>query len=134
MSRIFWRPSTPDWFEETDGRRVRHMIVKRCCNGCQRELGDATEVELDTAVNGWPLPDVRVECGCWTTREIDRLLFERDRARAICVRMEQELAQVNTYLAEFASDALLMDMDGAIELNAWPAADALVDWVGRDVL
>jgi hypothetical protein len=38
--------------------------VQRACNGCQRPLGDATDVELDAAMNGEPLPDVRGECGC----------------------------------------------------------------------
>lgn len=42
------------------GTRLR---VKRCCNGCGRELGDAHEVELEAAVAGRPLPDVRDECG-----------------------------------------------------------------------
>jgi hypothetical protein len=40
--------------------------VQRSCNGCQKSLGDAYEAELDAAVDGRRLPDVRLECGCWT--------------------------------------------------------------------
>ncbi len=40
------------------------ITVQRCCNGCGRSLGDATDDELNAAVAGAPLPDVRDECGC----------------------------------------------------------------------
>lgn len=43
--------------------------VKRACNGCGRVLGDATNAEMDCAVNGQPLIDVSAECGC---RAVDR--------------------------------------------------------------
>ncbi len=55
------RPSTPPQ-TRPDGRTV--ITVHRCCNGCSRDLGDATKEELDHAVAGLPLPDVRGECGC----------------------------------------------------------------------
>lgn len=55
------RPSTPDETLPDGSRRCR---VKRCCNGCGRVLGDVTEAEIDAAVAGIPLPDVRDECGC----------------------------------------------------------------------
>ena len=59
------RPSTPDErYQDEDGHWVTRFTVKRCCNGCSRDLGDATEHELDCAVDGLPLPDVREECGC----------------------------------------------------------------------
>jgi hypothetical protein len=45
-----------------DGSRT--ITVGRCCNGCYRAIGDATDEELDAAVRGLPLPDVRDECGC----------------------------------------------------------------------
>lgn len=54
------RPSTPPRVDE-DG--IRHITVKRCCNGCGRELGDATQEELEAAIFG-PLPSVIDECGC----------------------------------------------------------------------
>lgn len=45
------------------GSRIR---VQRSCNGCSKTLGDANAAELQAAVGGRPLPDVRLECGCWT--------------------------------------------------------------------
>lgn len=45
------------------------ITVKRCCNGCGDEIGDATEFELESAMCGLPLPDVRQECGCWSPAE-----------------------------------------------------------------
>lgn len=54
------RPSTPPRRTET-GSTI--LTVKRVCP-CGRELGDATDAELDAAVDGRPLPDVRDECGC----------------------------------------------------------------------
>lgn len=36
--------------------------VKRACNGCGNTLGDATDAELDAAMAGRELPDVRGEC------------------------------------------------------------------------
>lgn len=38
--------------------------VQRACNGCGRDIGDATANELDAAIDGATLPDVRDECGC----------------------------------------------------------------------
>lgn len=52
------RPYTPD---RDLGGGKRRLHVKRCCNGCGKELGDAHDDEL----TGGPLPDVRLECGCW---------------------------------------------------------------------
>lgn len=43
------------------GSRVK---VHRCCDGCNRDLGDATPAELEAAVAGQPLPSVIDECGC----------------------------------------------------------------------
>lgn len=40
------------------------VTVQRCCNGCGRPIGDVTEAEVDCAIAGLPLPDVRAECGC----------------------------------------------------------------------
>ena len=67
VTRIEWRyldtytrPST-DVMQLHDGSR--RVTVKRCCNGCGRELGDATEAELERAMRGAILLDVRDECG-----------------------------------------------------------------------
>lgn len=57
------RPWTPDYI---DLGGATHVRVKRACNGCGDRLGDATLDELDAAVDGLPLPDVRIECGCWS--------------------------------------------------------------------
>ena len=38
--------------------------VQRACNGCGRGIGDVTANELDAAIDGATLPDVRDECGC----------------------------------------------------------------------
>jgi hypothetical protein len=50
---------------------MRTIHVKRCCNGCGREIGDVTEAEMDAAVTGMPLPDVRDECGCGDGERLD---------------------------------------------------------------
>lgn len=44
------------------GERIR---VQRVCNGCYESVGDANATELDHAVAGLQLPDVRLECGCF---------------------------------------------------------------------
>lgn len=54
------RPWTPH--EVRDGKKILH--VKRCCEQCGREIGDVNEQELEAAVAGRRLPDVRDECGC----------------------------------------------------------------------
>lgn len=53
------RPWTEDQPLPSGGRRIR---VKRACNGCGIAVGDATDAELEAAIFGEPLPDVRGEC------------------------------------------------------------------------
>lgn len=55
------RPNTPAE-ELPDGRR--RVTVKRRCDRCGRELGDATAAELRAAEQGDPMPAVLDECGC----------------------------------------------------------------------
>lgn len=55
------RPSTPPFDLPEGGKRI---TVQRCCNGCGRPLGDANDAEMDAAIAGASLPDVRSECGC----------------------------------------------------------------------
>ena len=43
-----------------DGSRT--ITVQRCCNGCGEPLGDVTLTEINAAIDGLPLPDVRPEC------------------------------------------------------------------------
>jgi hypothetical protein len=87
------RTFTPD-VKHPDGSRTIHM--KRACNGCGQNVGDPTDDEMDRAIAGLPLPDVRSECkncqplveaeadGCktWhlTERTYDRIDNELDRA------------------------------------------------------
>jgi hypothetical protein len=59
------RPNTPPTItEKPDGGKTTRMTVKRCCENCGRELGDATPDELEAAVAGAPLSSVKDECGC----------------------------------------------------------------------
>lgn len=60
------RTHTPPRTTESGSTIIK---VQRACNGCHRSLGDATDIELDAAMNGEPLPDVRAECGCAPTTE-----------------------------------------------------------------
>jgi len=54
-----WRMSTPDVREPGGGTRI---AVQRCCNGCGERIGDVTAAEIECAISGDPLPDVRSEC------------------------------------------------------------------------
>ena len=45
-------------------RRTRTIRVQRCCDGCGESIGDATDLELEYAVAGLPLPSVTAEHGC----------------------------------------------------------------------
>lgn len=53
------RPWTPAVRLPGGGQR---FTTKRCCNGCGDQVGDVTEAEISSAVDGWPLPDARGEC------------------------------------------------------------------------
>jgi hypothetical protein len=53
------RMATPD-ITLPDGSTRIH--VKRCCNGCGEQIGDVTMAEINCAMDGTPLPDVRAEC------------------------------------------------------------------------
>lgn len=70
VTRIEWRylpgvgptrPSTDDARRPDGGRTLK---LKRACNGCGRVLGDVTDDEVNRAMDGRSLPDVRSECGC----------------------------------------------------------------------
>jgi hypothetical protein len=57
------RTFTPDRVETTeDGRTRTHITMKRVCNGCGEYVGDVTDAEMDCAIEGRPLPDVRSDC------------------------------------------------------------------------
>ena len=38
------------------------ITMQRCCNGCGESLGDVTMTEIECAIAGLLLPDVRMEC------------------------------------------------------------------------
>ena len=65
------RPWTADQMNWVTG--VKTVFVKRACNGCGRRIGDATLIELDAAIAGRELPDVRHECGCVPCRKLSGL-------------------------------------------------------------
>jgi hypothetical protein len=89
------RTNTPDRVETNEaGRKVTTVTMKRCCNGCGQQLGDADNRDVDAHGN---LTDVRAECdhcrplveleaaGCktWelTPRSFSRVADEIDRLR-----------------------------------------------------
>lgn len=53
------RMTTPDVTLPEGGKRIH---VKRCCNGCGEQIGDVTMAEINCAMDGTPLADVRAEC------------------------------------------------------------------------
>jgi hypothetical protein len=60
------RRRTPDVVNEDGSKRLH---VRRSCNGCGNDMGDANDAELDAAVAGHLLPDVRLECGCLPSQD-----------------------------------------------------------------
>lgn len=53
------RTDTPDRVN-ADGSKT--VTTKRACNGCGELLGDITKAEMNAAIAGRPMPDVRREC------------------------------------------------------------------------
>jgi hypothetical protein len=53
------RSNTPDVDLPGGGKRI---TVKRACNGCGDLIGDVTEEEIERAIAGLPIEDVRGEC------------------------------------------------------------------------
>jgi hypothetical protein len=57
------RPRTPDRKTTLPDGTVRTTVtVQRACNGCRQPLGDVTDREIEDAIAGAPLTDVRAEC------------------------------------------------------------------------
>lgn len=56
---ILPRHTTP-LHKNPDGSET--ITVQRCCNGCGLSLGDVTLAEIEAAIDGRRLPDVRMEC------------------------------------------------------------------------
>lgn len=57
------------------------------------------------------------------------LAAERDRARDTAVRLEQDGAHLVDLACSLRDDLERMDREQAIELDGWPAALALVNWL-----
>ena len=55
---------------------------------------------------------------------------ERDAARAVAVRLEQELADLQRMAGWVTADLLQMHAVEAIDLDEWPTASELVEWAG----
>lgn len=56
---VLLRHRTPE-ARNPDGTTT--VTIQRCCNGCGLSLGDVTDAEVELAIGGLPLPDVRKEC------------------------------------------------------------------------
>lgn len=82
------RTHTPPKPNATGGTTIR---VHRCCNGCGRDIGDANDQEMESAVSGSLMPDVRGECGCadapnvpeWTEVKVENLVTPIHRGRTV---------------------------------------------------
>lgn len=55
-------------------------------------------------------------------------IAERDTARAVAVRLEQENARLVSLIQPLTHDLVRMHADEAIDLTRWPAASALCQW------
>jgi hypothetical protein len=55
-------PAGRTWTPEMRTATGRRITVKRCCNGCGERIGDVLNEEIEAAIAGLPLSDVRSEC------------------------------------------------------------------------
>lgn len=124
------------------------VTVKRACNGCHRLIGDATTEELEAGMNGRPLPDVTVECGCaivdaWTDQDTGIVWLcglgqhhdcEGYACPCACHALTPELCEVLNEKAraeeKFGLQLGLPDGTAATEWDR-PAVDMLRDQVDR---
>lgn len=140
------RPWTPDRRNDNGSTTI---TVKRCCNGCGTKLGDVTDREVNRAVAGLPLEDVRRECahcrplveleaaGCktWqiTERSVSRVDWELDRldvyAKGYWRDDDGKLKVVGlrvgtgeTRVVAYFGDWLVMHPDSTFTVHKAPAA------------
>ena len=63
VTRVEWRyvprPRTP---EAVNPDGSWYFTIQRSCNGCGESVGDVTDAEIEIAIDGGELPDVRMEC------------------------------------------------------------------------
>jgi hypothetical protein len=60
---------------------------------------------------------------------LTRVAAQRDRARNVAIRLEQENAHLLDLISNIASDLMMMQREQAIEIDHWPAAEALLDMI-----
>lgn len=90
------RTWTPD---QTNDDGSRTITVKRACNGCGQYVGDVTDAEMNRAIAGLPLADVRAECAhCLPLVELEawgaRTWQVTERSIS---RVDNDLDQLNVY-------------------------------------
>jgi len=78
-------------------------------------------------VDGDPLPEWEREL--LDVQEIERITGERDRARDTAVRLEQENARLLAVANDLIADVRKIDLEGGVDLERWPRAQALIDVV-----
>jgi len=61
---------------------------------------------------------------------VTQLTEQRDAARTVAVRLEQELAELQRMAGWVTADLLQMHAAEAIDLDEWPTASELVEWAG----
>jgi hypothetical protein len=62
---------------------------------------------------------------------LTRVAAQRDRARNVAIRLEQENAEVTDLVRALVVDLREMHEVQAIDLDRWPAARHLVEWSDR---
>ncbi|SEO83132.1 hypothetical protein [Actinacidiphila rubida] len=145
------RTHTPDVITTNEhGLESRTVTMKRACNGCGLDVGDVTDAELDHALVGRPLPDVRGECehcrplveleaqGCTTwhvtertvgtvDRELDRLdVFAKGYFQYVDGKLTAVGHRVGSgpeRVVAYWGDWLVRHPDGSFSVHTAPAAE-----------
>ncbi len=121
------RTHTPAQHNPETGRTT--ITVQRSCNRCGRNLGDATEKELDACVSGAPLPDVHDECGCASSPVVPAPA--EDDSACIPAPADTSLIGVAAAALSAALDLLDPHESGAWE-HAWRTLGDLRDCAERE--
>ena len=93
------RPNTPDRVNPDGSRSI---TTKRACNGCGDLIGDITDAEMQAAIGGRALPDVRRECPtCAPTAP-----------EPACARMQIASGEVHCLIGDCDHDRWHVDGEG----------------------
>lgn len=96
------------WTTDVVRPQGRTLTVKRCCNGCGRKLGDVTDDEIDAAIGGGSLPDVRDEC--WLCRgDIPQLALSLTRPWGWHVLRSNKQIENRTWTTNYRGPLLIHD-------------------------